>query len=465
MPFAATRDPRFIQGRALVKAKKYEAAIDCFCDLLEALVATFGDQHVETTPVLFEYGSVLLLKAESSANLFGDSIEEAEQEKQGKATGPSADAPALSSSSSSSSSGEPMSGMEKAKRAADAANAAAADLEIAWEVLEVSRVILARHLDTPALATEARVLLARVHLRLGDHELDNGQLDAAIRDYKACLELRSGVLEPTDRRLADAHTSLAIAHLYNSMPRENAQPIDQVRERSAAAEHYDVAGDILERLLLKQTRASAATSALSQRIVAAYEAEAKALSQATKAEASKTKGAAAATEGKGKNASRGVWYKAFTVPSKTDTSVAKEDQSTWELVDTLQILREKSSETLKMAKGAGTGQQQPQAAKSSSSSSSTSTTAPAPGAPSSSEAVPGPSGGVTTVGFGPPSGMFGNSGFDAPVLGGSSSSSALNPLPANTLQPKKKKRKVMLTSTTALPKEGPSPGIGETAAP
>ena len=29
MPFAATRDPRFIQGRALVKAKKYEAAIDC----------------------------------------------------------------------------------------------------------------------------------------------------------------------------------------------------------------------------------------------------------------------------------------------------------------------------------------------------------------------------------------------------------------------------------------------------
>ena len=117
-----------------MKAKKYEAAIDCFCDLPEALVAT-GDQHVETTPVLFEYGSVLLLKAESSANLFGDSIEEAEQEKQGKATGLSADAP--------SSSGEPMSGMEKAKKAADAANAAAADLEIAWEVLEVSRVILA----------------------------------------------------------------------------------------------------------------------------------------------------------------------------------------------------------------------------------------------------------------------------------------------------------------------------------
>ena len=124
-----------------------------------------------------------------------------------------------------------------------------------------------------------------MHLRLGDHELDNGQLDAAIRDYKACLELRSGVLDPTDRRLADAHTSLAIAHLYNSMPRENAQPNDQIRERAAAAEHYDLAGDILERLLIKQTRASAATSALSQRIVTAFEAEATALSHATEAEA------------------------------------------------------------------------------------------------------------------------------------------------------------------------------------
>ena len=96
--FVALRDPRYIQGRALIKAKKYDAGIDCMCELLEALVATFGGDHLETTPVLFEYGSALLLKAESTANLFGDAVEDAAADKD-------SNAPALT-------------GIEKAQRAA-----------------------------------------------------------------------------------------------------------------------------------------------------------------------------------------------------------------------------------------------------------------------------------------------------------------------------------------------------------
>ena len=83
--------------------------------------------------------------------------------------------------------------------------------------------------------TEARILLARVHLRLGDHELDNGQLIDAIRDYSECLSLRLSSLPATDRRIADAHTSLAMAHLYNSVPRENVAPSAQAGERDRAA--------------------------------------------------------------------------------------------------------------------------------------------------------------------------------------------------------------------------------------
>ena len=125
MSWQASRDPRFIQGKALIKAKKYDAGIDCFCELLEALVTTFGDDHLETTPVLYEYGSALLLKAESTANLFGDAVEDAAAQK---------DAPKLS-------------GIEKAQRAAAESSATAEDLEIAWEVLEVSRVILNKNLE------------------------------------------------------------------------------------------------------------------------------------------------------------------------------------------------------------------------------------------------------------------------------------------------------------------------------
>ena len=209
--FAAERDPRFIQGRALIQAKKYDAGIDCMCELLEALVSTYGDEHLETAPVLYQYGSALLLKAESSADLFGDAVEDAASDKD--------------------SSAPKLSGVEKAQRAAAESSATAEDLEIAWEVLELARVILRKNMEN----TEARILLARVHLRLGDHELDNGQLIDAIRDYSECLSLRLSSLPATDRRIADAHTSLAMAHLYNSVPRENVAPSAQAGERDRAA--------------------------------------------------------------------------------------------------------------------------------------------------------------------------------------------------------------------------------------
>ena len=46
--FAALRDPRFIQGKALIHAKKYDAGIDCMCELLEALVTAYDPEHLET---------------------------------------------------------------------------------------------------------------------------------------------------------------------------------------------------------------------------------------------------------------------------------------------------------------------------------------------------------------------------------------------------------------------------------
>ena len=33
--FVAYRDPRYVQGKALLKAKQYDTAIDAFCELLE----------------------------------------------------------------------------------------------------------------------------------------------------------------------------------------------------------------------------------------------------------------------------------------------------------------------------------------------------------------------------------------------------------------------------------------------
>ena len=84
--FVAYRDPRYVQGKALLKAKQYDTAIDAFCELLEALDTTYGPNHLESAPILFEYGSALVLKAESAANLFGDAAP-ADQQQQNNSDG------------------------------------------------------------------------------------------------------------------------------------------------------------------------------------------------------------------------------------------------------------------------------------------------------------------------------------------------------------------------------------------
>ena len=211
MPFVATKDPRYVQGKALLKANQFDAAIDAFVELLEAMQVQFGDQHLETAPILFEYGSALLLKAETAADLFGDGIKE------------------------------------------EGAGDANEDLEIAWEVLEVARGTLVEH-----TSEDARILLARVYLRLADLSLDSGNCEQAIQDYHACLEERLDFLSPSDRRLADVHSALAVAYLYNSARHEH--PAEQ---RKLAIEHYTAAARVIEMLLRKIYEETGSPTALS----------------------------------------------------------------------------------------------------------------------------------------------------------------------------------------------------------
>ena len=391
--FAALRDPRFIQGKALIHAKKYDAGIDCMCELLEALVTAYDPEHLETAPVLYEYGSALLLKAESTANLFGDAVEDASDKKD-------SNAPALT-------------GIEKAQRAAAESSATAEDLEIAWEVLEVARVILKKNLDN----VQARILLARVHLRLGDHELDNGQLVDAIRDYSECLSPRLGSLPATDRRLADAHTSLAMAHLYNSVPREKADPTAQRQERVTAAEHYGLAADVFESLIEESVKTM--STELSVTVTAALATKPKSSSSSSSSNSSSSSVSTSSV-------SDSTWYSTFKVPVLTiggeSNGLSTEDKALYELIDSLQILREKCLETGKLAAETETS-----------------------AAPTNATGVQvGADGSQTSIGFGEPSSMFAQDGFDKPTFNtlsstassSSSSSSSINPGNVSILQPR-----------------------------
>lgn len=51
---------------------------------------------------------------------------------------------------------------------------------------------------------EYRLKLSDVNLVLGEVGLESDQYEQAIADMNSCLQLRQFVLEPTDRRIAEA---------------------------------------------------------------------------------------------------------------------------------------------------------------------------------------------------------------------------------------------------------------------
>jgi len=114
--------------------------------------------------------------------------------------------------------GDSMSSVMTARGESGPGQEGAEDLEIAWENLESARSSLSR--IAPSRAEEedepGRELildLAQIHLRLGDLSRHNGRYEEAISDFERCLRGRRVVLDPWDRRIADANSCLASTFL------------------------------------------------------------------------------------------------------------------------------------------------------------------------------------------------------------------------------------------------------------
>ena len=68
------------------------------------------------------------------------------------------------------------------------------DLEIAWNCLDVARVIYSR-IDN----TDAQLNLAKTQIRLGDCQMESDRFDQALEEYQSCLTIRSRLLPKHDR--------------------------------------------------------------------------------------------------------------------------------------------------------------------------------------------------------------------------------------------------------------------------
>ncbi|XP_072931808.1 protein HGV2 isoform X2 [Epargyreus clarus] len=80
------------------------------------------------------------------------------------------------------------------------------NLQLAWEILDLSRSILERRPDS------TRSLLADVYLALGEVALESETYDKAVVDMLKCLDIQKEIYQSDDRRIAETHYQIALAN-------------------------------------------------------------------------------------------------------------------------------------------------------------------------------------------------------------------------------------------------------------
>ncbi|KAI3375196.1 hypothetical protein L3Q82_021697, partial [Scortum barcoo] len=84
------------------------------------------------------------------------------------------------------------------------------NLQLAWEMLEVAKVIYKRK-ETK----EEQLMAAQTHLKLGEVSAESGNYTQALEDFQECLKLQVKHLDPDSRLLAETHYQLGLTYSLN----------------------------------------------------------------------------------------------------------------------------------------------------------------------------------------------------------------------------------------------------------
>lgn len=84
------------------------------------------------------------------------------------------------------------------------------NLQLAWEMLEVAKVIYKRKENK-----EDQLMSAQTHLKLGEVSAESGNYTQALEDFQECLKLQVKHLDSDSRLLAETHYQLGLTYSLN----------------------------------------------------------------------------------------------------------------------------------------------------------------------------------------------------------------------------------------------------------
>ncbi|KAK1165085.1 histone-binding protein N1/N2-like isoform X3 [Acipenser oxyrinchus oxyrinchus] len=102
------------------------------------------------------------------------------------------------------------------------------NLQLAWEMLEIAKVIYKRK-----ESKEDQLFAAQAHLKLGEISVESGNYPQATEDFQECLAIQKKHLEPHSRLLAETHYQLGLVFSY-------------INQYSKAIEHFNHSMEVIE---------------------------------------------------------------------------------------------------------------------------------------------------------------------------------------------------------------------------
>uniref|UniRef100_A0A8C3TV94 Nuclear autoantigenic sperm protein n=1 Tax=Catharus ustulatus TaxID=91951 RepID=A0A8C3TV94_CATUS len=193
------------------------AAVNAFQEAASLLGKKYGETADECAEAFFYYGKSLLELARMENGVLGNALEGVQVEEEGEKAEDDSALPAADETEESEEEDK-----ENDKAEDDKENELTVEdkeseedeignLELAWDMLELAKVIYKRQ-ETK----EAQLHAAQAHLKLGEVSIESENYTQAIEEFQACLALQQKYLEAHDRLLAESHYQLALAYHYNS---------------------------------------------------------------------------------------------------------------------------------------------------------------------------------------------------------------------------------------------------------
>ncbi|KAM4721572.1 nuclear autoantigenic sperm protein isoform 2-T2 [Rhinophrynus dorsalis] len=226
-------------GHRHLVMKDVRSAVSAFQEASSLLAKKYGETADECADAFYSYGMSLLELARMENGVLGNALEgmpeEEDGEKEEDPNIPSAD----NLDDEGVDSEENEDAEEKETEEEDVGN-----LQLAWEMLDLSKIIFKRQ-----QAKDAQLKAAQAHLKLGEVSVESENYSQAVEDFLACLSIQKEHLEEHDRLLAETHYHLGLAYQYSSKHEDAVshftQSIGVIEKRMAVlAQQIDAAAGV-----------------------------------------------------------------------------------------------------------------------------------------------------------------------------------------------------------------------------